>query len=81
MGTTYIKYPWDTSKGTEITNNELKAGTEMFDKVNAWCNDHALGEFEVDKKIYAKGIKVKLADAKDTKRLKAYMEGVKVFVE
>ncbi len=79
MGTTYVKYPWDTSPGEEITEQESKQGRELFDTVTEWCAGHADGTFNIDRTIYAKGIKVNFTDPNDTKRLKAYIHGVQAF--
>ena len=79
MGTTYIKYPWETHQGDQITEQNTKDGQQMFNKVKVWCQDHAAGEYKLDSTIYAKGIKVNFKNTDDTKRLKSYMNAMQNF--
>lgn len=74
MGTMYIKYPWDTAVGQEVTKEQIELGQQIYDKVSGWCEIHALGNYDVDPTLYAKGLKVKFDKTEDTKALKAFMK-------
>lgn len=79
MGTTYVKYPWSVNQGDTIDLDHHQDGQKLYTTVKEWCNDHAKGEFKIDPTIYAKGIKVQFSNTTDTKRLKAYIDGVRAF--
>ena len=57
MVTKHAKYPWEVQQEV-IKNNEFKEAVKIYRTVKEWCQTNCKGEFKVDDKVYADGVRV-----------------------
>jgi hypothetical protein len=58
MVTKHAKYPWEVQQGEVIKNKEFKEAVKIYRTVKEWCQTNCKGEFKVDDKVYADGVRV-----------------------
>jgi len=58
MVTKHAKFPWKVEKGDVIRNEDFKEAVKIYKTVKEWCQSNCKGEYKVDDKVYAHGVKV-----------------------
>ena len=70
MNEVYVPYSFSVKKGSKITTEYYNKGKELYGKTIEFCkNNLSENKYEVDKFVYAKGIKVKCKYKKDVKKI------------
>jgi hypothetical protein len=75
MNEVYVPYGFSVKKGTKITTDYYKKGKDLYGKTIEFCkNNLSENKYEVEKFVYAKGIKVKCKYKKDVKKIQQWIQ-------
>jgi len=75
MNEVYIPYDFSVEKGQIIPKEYFEKGKKLYTQTLTFCkNNLSEGKYEVDKSVYAEGIKVICKYKKDLKIIKQWIQ-------
>ena len=70
----FVPLPHVVKKGDRILDTQFKDNQELFTELKQFCEQSFRSTYELDRTVYARGIRVLLNDDHDVERLHQWMD-------
>ena len=70
----YVPYTFKVSRGDTIGKKQFKEGKKLYKDLTKFCKTNLAGNFEVDKKQYAQGIRVLVESDEDVTKVYEWLD-------
>lgn len=70
----YVPLPHSVAAGDIILDSQFADNQALFNELKSFCGENLSGEYDLDRTVYARGIRVLLEDDHDVERLHQWMD-------